>query len=118
MNSLTWVDVASLESGKWIAVIVIGLITFAYRFSFVFFAEHIKLPAELKRALRFVPIAALTAIIVPEVLLRNESIDLTLTNSRMLAAIVAVVIAWRTKNVLWTIVIGMGTLWLFQLFLN
>lgn len=103
---------------KWIVVIVIGLITFFYRLSFIFFSDRLLLSADLRRALRFVPIAALTAIITPEVLMRTGTLDLGMTNVRLWAALVAIVVAWRTKNVLWTIAVGMGTLWTLQMLLN
>jgi branched-subunit amino acid transport protein len=95
----------------WFTVIVIGLITFGYRLSMLIFAAQFDLPVWLQRPLRFVPIAALTAIIVPELLLRNGQLDLTVGNTRLLAGLVAAVVAWHTRNVLLTIAIGMAVLW-------
>jgi branched-subunit amino acid transport protein len=96
----------------WLAVAAIGLITFAYRVSFILFAHRLRLPPDLQRPLRFVPIAALTAIIVPELLLASGQLDLTLDNARLLAGLLAAVVAWRTRNVLLTIACGMIALWL------
>ncbi len=95
----------------WFTVIVIGLITFGYRLSMLIFAAQFDLPLWLQRPLRFVPIAALTAIIVPELLIRNGQLDLTTGNVRLLAGLVATVVAWRTRNVLLTIGVGMLVLW-------
>jgi branched-subunit amino acid transport protein len=61
-----------------------------------------------------VPVAALTAIWVPEVLTPGGKLDLSLGNARLLAGALAVVVAWRTKNILLTIVIGMAGLLLLQ----
>ena len=66
---------------------------------------------------RFVPIAALTAIIAPELLVHQGQLVIGPNNLRLIAGIIATVVAWRTRNVLWTIVIGMGTLWLLQVYL-
>lgn len=100
----------------WLTLVAIGFITFAYRFSFIFFLERIRLPSWIGQVLRFVPVAALTAIIVPELLLRNGIFQFTWQNERLVAGIVAIVIAWRTHNVLLTIVLGMvclyGVQWL------
>lgn len=100
----------------WLTLVAIGFITFAYRFSFIFFLERIRLPSWIGQVLRFVPVAALTAIIVPELLLRNGIFQFTWQNERLVAGVVAIVIAWRTQNVLLTIVLGMvclyGVQWL------
>jgi branched-subunit amino acid transport protein len=56
----------------------------------------------------------LTAIIVPELLYRNDQIDVSLTNVRLLAGLIAIVVAWRTKNALITIGVGMIALWVLQ----
>lgn len=100
----------------WGTLVLIGVITFAYRFAFIFFLERIRLPAWVSQALRFVPIAALTAITVPELLAPHGTIAVNWQNERLLAGLVAIVVAWRTKNIFLTIGLGMiclyGLQWL------
>lgn len=98
----------------WLTLVLIGLITFAYRFAFIFALERLRLPNWIGQVLRFVPVAALTAIIVPELLVRNGAVQVTWQNERLVAGVVAIVIAWRTQNVLLTIVLGMVCLYGFQ----
>ncbi|MCB9148687.1 MAG: AzlD domain-containing protein [Caldilineaceae bacterium] len=100
----------------WLTLVLIGLITFAYRFSFIALLERIKLPGLMQRALRFVPLAALTAITLPEVAIRQNALNLSLGNDRLVASLVAAVVAWRTKNVFLTILIGMICLYILQSF--
>lgn len=95
----------------WLTLVIIGLLTFAYRFSFIFLLGRIHLPAWIKRMLRFVPVAALTAIIIPELLAYSGAIDITWQNERLWAGGVAVFVAWRTSNVLLTIGLGMACLY-------
>jgi branched-subunit amino acid transport protein len=95
------------ETWLWGILVLIGLITFAYRFSLIFFLERIRLPAWVSQALRFVPIAALTAITVPELLAYSGAIEISWQNERLVAGLVAMVVAWRTKNVFLTIGLGM-----------
>jgi branched-subunit amino acid transport protein len=95
----------------WAAIAVVGLITFSYRWSFVFLFERIAMPVWLRAALRFVPIAALTAIITPELLIARGALNTELLNTRLIAGIIACAVAWRTRNVFATIVVGMLTLW-------
>jgi len=96
----------------WIVMITLGLLTFFIRFSFIALLEKIKLPRNFQRALRFVPIAVLSAIIAPELGYSNSQLALSLTNSRLLAGMVATVVAYKTKSVIWTISAGMAVFWI------
>lgn len=99
----------------WLIMLLGGLITFGMRFSFVFLLGRYEVPETMRRALHYVPPAVLTAIIFPELFLRNSSLDLSLGNSRLLAGLVAVAVAAWTKNSLLTILAGMAALVLFQI---
>lgn len=96
----------------WLTLIVAGLLTFGIRLSFIAVFGQRPIPGFAQRALRFVPPAVLTAIIVPELLLPGRQFDLSLGNARLLAGLLAAVVAWRTRNILLTIVAGMGALWI------
>src|SRR5512145_1704007 len=98
----------------WITLFLAGLLTFLTRLSFIALWGRWAPPEWLRRSLRFVPPAVLTAIIFPELLIREGAF--TPFNPRLLAGVVAVFVAWRTKNIVWTIVVGMGILLLLQLF--
>jgi len=102
----------------WLTIIIIGLLTYAIRLSFILFFSRIDIPALLQRALRFVPMAVLSAIVFPALFLPKGTLALSYSNARLIAGIVAVIIAWRTKNVLVTLVVGMGTLYLVQAFVR
>ena len=87
-----------------------GLLTFAMRFSFIYLLGRAVLPETLRRMLRFVPAAVLSALIAPELLLHAGSVDLSLSNTRLIAGLLAVLVAWWTKNTLITILVGMALL--------
>jgi branched-subunit amino acid transport protein len=94
----------------WLTIVLAGVVTFATRLSFIALLERIRVPVWFQRALRFVPAAVLSAIIVPETVTRNGAMDLSLHNPQIWAGCVAVAVAWKTKNVLLTILAGMVTL--------
>ena len=98
----------------WLTIFAAGLITYATRLSFILLFERIEIPAWLRRALRFVPAAVLSAIVLPELVFQDGSLAVTPANPRLLAGIVAILVAWRTKNILLTLVSGMVTLWILQ----
>lgn len=97
-----------------ITILGMGLITYAIRLSFFLLPADTHLPPWLLRALHYVPTAVLSAIILPEMILVDGAPELAITNARLLAGLVAALVAWRTRNVLLTVVVGMLTLWLLQ----
>jgi branched-subunit amino acid transport protein len=99
----------------WLTVIAMGLVTFGIRLVPILALERFPIPARLRQALRFVPPAVLSAIILPELLRPGHGpLDISLANLRLIAGLIAILVAWRTRNVLLTIAAGMGTLWLLQ----
>lgn len=96
----------------WWIMIPIGILTFLTRLSFIALLERIELPPAFQRALRFVPIAALSAIIAGELGIYNEVLFISPFNPRLVAGILATGVAYWTKNIIWTIVAGMVALWL------
>ena len=98
----------------WLVFLLGGLLTFGMRFIFIYLLGRFEVPETMRRALRFVPPAVLSAIVAPELLIRSGQMDVSLTNFRLLAGIVAVLVAWRTKNTLLTILAGMLALLLLQ----
>ena len=98
----------------WLAIFGAGAVTFAVRLSFIAILGRIQIPPPLGRALRFVPAAVLTAVVVPLLLYDDGALNVSSGNERLLAGLVASLIAWRTRSVLFTLVGGMATLWTLQ----
>lgn len=101
------------------AALIAGMaaVTFFIRYSLFAAAGRFHFPAWLSQALGYVPPAVLTAIIVPALLMPSgQHIDISLNNNYLIAGVMAMLIAWFSKNLLATIVLGMaifGTLqWL------
>ena len=100
---------------SWLIVLVGGLITFLMRLSFIHLLVGLEVPEGVRRALRFVPSAVLSAIILPELIMPSGSIDLSLGNDRLLAGLLAVLVAWRTKSTLLTLLAGIAALLILRL---
>jgi branched-subunit amino acid transport protein len=92
------------------ALLIFGMfaVTFGVRYPLLVLVGRVHLPPTVIRGLRFVPVAVLTAICVPAVLLPAGTLDLRPTNAYLIAALAAILIAWRTKHLLLTIGAGMG----------
>lgn len=91
----------------WAALIAGGALTYLTRLSFIFLFGIIDPPEVLRRALRFVPPAVLSAIVFQELLIRDGAVFLSLGNARLLAGIAAILVGVRSKNSLLVIATGM-----------
>jgi len=92
-----------------------ALVTFTIRYSMYALAGRVEFPSWLDRALRYVPPAVLTALIVPAVLIpTGETMQFSYTNSYLIGAVVALLVSWRSNNLLLTIVLGMLAFWAWQ----
>jgi branched-subunit amino acid transport protein len=94
----------------WLVMLLGGALTFGMRLSFIYLFGRFDIPAQVRRALRFVPPAVLTAIIAPALFMPGNVLNLGPDNFRLIAGAAAVLVAWRTKNTLLTIMAGMGAL--------
>ncbi|MBK8030910.1 MAG: AzlD domain-containing protein [Chloroflexi bacterium] len=95
-----------------------ALVTFLIRYPLLELVGKISLPDRLFKALRYVPPAVLAAIIVPSVIMPKGEIALSPANPFLVAGIVSALVAWRSKNLLLTVVIGMITLLAYRAIFN
>ncbi|KAB3530675.1 AzlD domain-containing protein [Alkaliphilus pronyensis] len=94
---------------KLMAIIIgMALVTFITRIGAQLIFANTGIPAWLERWLKHVPTAFLAALIVPAIILPKGYLDITFSNSYLIAGIIASFIAYKTKNVLATIFIGMA----------
>ena len=88
----------------WLTVLGMALVTMALRASFLVLPPGIETPLLLRRALRYVPAAILTAIWAPEIAVDVE---------HLAAGVVAIAVAWRWRKTFATIIAGLLALHFF-----
>jgi branched-subunit amino acid transport protein len=95
----------------WTAVLLSGVGTYAMRASFLAFAHRlVDVPPGIQRLLRQIPPAALASIVLPALLRPDGTFDLL--QPRLLAGLVAGLVAWRTRNTALTLLMGLGVVML------
>lgn len=95
-----------------LTILIISMGTFIFRFSFIYLYGRFNLPEWLRRSMHFVPPAVLSALIFPAIILKDDIIWISPQNPRLLAGIIAMIIAWRTKSSILPIAFGLGIFWL------
>lgn len=90
----------------WVVIVCAGLLTFSVRGSFLLVAGRLEsLPESARQVLRMIPAAALAALVAPAIL-RDDG-GLTVFGPRVLAGALALVVAFRYRNILLTIAVGL-----------
>jgi branched-subunit amino acid transport protein len=93
----------------WIAVLLAGAGTFAMRASFLAAADRLAtVPPRVQRVLRQIPAAALASLVLPSLVRPGGQLDLMAPE--LPAGALAALVAWRTRNVALTLVVGLGSL--------
>ncbi len=99
-------------------LLILGMagVTFGARYVPLALLRRFTLPDPLRRGLAYVPPVVLMAIVAPAMLLPADNrLDISLGNAYLWAGLFAFAIAWRWKNLLLTIVAGMGLFLLWRL---
>ena len=95
----------------WSLIIYAGIITFVTRFSMIFLLKEDILSDKAKRILSFVPAAIFPAIIFPPIFLDNTGLLDLENNPKILAAILAIIVGYFSKNIIATIFVGLISYW-------
>lgn len=100
----------------WTIILLAAAVTFGLRYLPMKLLEKQRLAPWLERALRYVPAATLSGLVFPALLLKNNQLALSFTNDRLIAGLLAAVIAYFSRNAVFTILGGLTILWVLQQF--
>lgn len=101
------------EHYVYVAIVFLAICSLVSRATFMLFGGYIPLPEGVRSALRYAPAAALTGIIVPQLLPWHPELGPTI-DLKIVAAILAIWVFQRTRNTMLLILSGMTFLWLFR----
>lgn len=96
----------------WVVIVIVGALNYLSRLSFIAVFARRSMPPLLARALRYVPAAMLAALVVPMILTPAPGAT---PEPRLVAAVLAGVVAFRTRSTLATLAAGMLALWAIEL---
>jgi branched-subunit amino acid transport protein len=94
----------------WTLLVIVGLavVTVVSRSFFLISGKPWQLPHWAQRGLQYAPIAALSAVVVPEIVMSQGQLIGTWQDARLFAAAAGVAIYYAKRNVLLTILGGMA----------
>ncbi|WPB57186.1 AzlD domain-containing protein [Xylophilus sp. GOD-11R] len=100
----TWIDIGL----GLLTMVGLGVITLVSRSFFMLPEREWKLPSWLQQGLRYAPLAALAAVVGPELFMRDGQLLDTWADARLPAAVAGVGFYVWKRSILGTIVVGMA----------
>ena len=104
-----------MRSEVFLMILGMAAITYVLRFAPLVALRRITFPERFTKTLRFIPIAVLSTLIVPAILMPQGSLHLSYDNSYLIAAIVTVIVAYKTKKMIFAILAGILVIFLLRL---
>ncbi|MCY7318441.1 MAG: AzlD domain-containing protein [Ramlibacter sp.] len=98
---------ASTDGWTLLAIVGLAAMTVLSRCFFFILDRSWSLPGWALRALQYAPVAALAAVVVPEVVMVDGQLAATWLDARLFAALAGVAIYFWRRSVLLTLVAGM-----------
>ncbi len=92
------------------AIAGLTVITVVTRGFFVIPEREVPIPAWLREALRYAPLAALVAVLLPEIAMTDDHLIATWKDARIYATAIGVLVFCTTRNLLGTILAGTAVL--------
>lgn len=97
----------------WTLLIAMAIGTYAIRLSFLEVFHHVdEVPSRVEQTLKYMPAAVIAAILLPKLVLVEGDLLLSIGNEKLLAGALATVVAWLTRNMAATLIVGLGSLWI------
>jgi branched-subunit amino acid transport protein len=98
-----------------VTIVGLGLITVLTRAFFLIPEKELPLPAWLKQGLRYAPLAALMAVVAPEIVMNGSELITTWKDPRLYAAVAAAAYYFLRRGILGTILSGTAVMLVLRL---
>ena len=98
----TWMTIAAVAGLTVVSVVTRGF--------FMIPDREVPIPAWLREALRYAPLAALVAVLLPEIAMTGDHLIATWKDARIYATATGILVFCTTRSLLGTILAGTATL--------
>ena len=101
----------------WTSIFIAGLITYFTRMGMITLINKDVFNENFRKILNYVPSVVFPSIIFPGVLLDDYGILVDISDPKIYGALVAIIVGYFSRNVIFTIVSGLVSYWLIIFFL-
>ena len=91
-----------------ITILGMGAVTYLPRLLPVLLLSSKKLPPLVAAWLRYVPVAVLSAMLLPSLVVNDARLDFSRSNLFLWAAVPTFLVAWKTRSLFGSVIVGMA----------
>ncbi len=95
----------------WLSILIAGIVTYLSRMTMVTLIKREMLNNKIKEVLVYVPSAVFPAIIFPGVFFNDYGNLVELSDPKIFGALIAIVVGFYSKNIIFTILSGLISYW-------
>ncbi|MDF1556913.1 MAG: AzlD domain-containing protein [ANME-2 cluster archaeon] len=96
-----------------LTILLMALVTYIPRAFPLLLLTRFDLPEKVVQWLKYIPVAVLSALLFPSILLQEGGLDIS--NEFLVAVLPTILVVWRTRSLFWAIVTGIGAVSLLRL---
>ncbi len=91
-----------------------GAVTYAPRVLPLLLFAGKEIPNWLKEAIKFLPVAMLSALVAKDVFFKDDALFMSLSNPKILAFVLVAIVAAKFKSIPISLVVGVGSIFIFS----
>jgi branched-subunit amino acid transport protein len=95
------------QTAIFLTILGMGAVTYLPRLLPVLLLSSKKLPPLVVAWLRFIPVAVLAAMLFPSLVVKDAHLDFSRSNLFLWAAIPTFLVAWKTRSLFGSVIVGM-----------
>ncbi len=95
-----------MENQIVLTILLMMIVTYVPRTAPLLFLTRFDLPKGVILWLKYIPVAVLSALLYPSILLPAGELDVSSSNEFLIAALPTLIVVWYTRSLFWTVVVG------------
>ena len=95
----------------WILIVGMAIVTYVPRMIPLLMFSKKNLPSWLESWLKYIPVGIFSALVFPDIFIRNQMFSMTINNIELISSILVFAIAFKTRSLGLSVIIGIISYW-------
>ncbi len=95
----------------WILIVGMAIVTYVPRMIPLLIFSKINLPPWLESWLKYIPVGIFSALVFPDIFIRNQMFSMTINNIELISSILVFAIAFKTRSLGLSVIVGIISYW-------
>ena len=102
----------------WILIIGMGIVTYLPRMMPLLIFSKNNLPPWLESWLKYIPVGIFSALVFPNIFIRNQMFCMTINNIELISSILVFAVAFKTRSLGLSVIVGIISYWVLGEIIN